>query len=448
MQMQMTTNSLNRMRDPMLCDLDYVRTYIHEVDSAWEAQYGPYRLMSNFQPIYSLAHQDIVGYEGLVRAHGYHDEGKTPESLFESGREDFEEVFLDRLSRYLHCQNFSRQGNRHDWLFLNISPKVVVCGKQYGDYFQSLLASAGIDPGRVVIEIVEQEIEDEAKLAEAAEYYRNMGCLIAIDDFGKGHSNFSRIWQLRPEIVKLDRDLIHQATQSENTRRILKRLVSLIHESGSLVLVEGVETEYEAFLAIDSGADFVQGYYFSRPQKQLLDSQIKSQKFQHLCDMYRSNTEYDYEQSSEKLSYYGQMMMQSAADMESGLSMRQACASLLALRQVKRCFLLDEEGWLRGQMTDTSRDAKQQSSKFIPLRREKGMVWSQWREFLEAWKARDTVHMGAQHISLDDGRLCRTLSISLSVDGERFLLCCDVESQGQGDISGPPNRFPTRLPTR
>jgi EAL domain-containing protein (putative c-di-GMP-specific phosphodiesterase class I) len=419
-------NNNRIMRDRFSCDLDFVKHFVRKQENVLEAQYGPYRLTSSFQPIFSLAHQDVVGYEGLVRARHRNGEDLAPVRLFERGRDDFDEIFLDRLSRYLHSHNFSRQGNSRDWLFLNISPKVIVSGKLYGDYFQSLIASAGIDPGRVVIEIVEQGIDDEDKLAKAAEYYRSMGCLIAIDDFGKGHSNFSRIWQLKPEIVKLDRSLIYQATSSSNSRRILKRLVSLIHESGSLVLIEGIETDFEALLAIDSGADFVQGYYFARPERKLCTPEAKLM-FQHLCDMYRLSMENDYARSNESHRQYSHSLMQCARDLQQGQPMNKACASLIQMAHVKRCYLLDNEGWLQGQILAESNEREDSAAKFVPLKREKGMVWSQWREFLKAREQRGEVHLGAQHLSLNDGRLSRTLSINLEINGCEYLLCCDVD---------------------
>jgi len=424
-------NNISIMRNRFSCDLDFVKHFVRNNDDELEADYGPYRLTSSFQPIFSLAHQDVVGYEGLVRAHNRSGEALEPTRLFERGRDDFDEIFLDRLSRYLHSHNFSRQGNQRDWLFLNISPKVIVSGKQYGDYFNSLLKSADIDPGRVVIEIVEQEIEDEGKLAEAAEYYRNMGCLIAIDDFGKGHSNFNRIWQLNPEIVKLDRSLVFQAGSSRNSRRILNRLVSLIHESGSLVLIEGIETDLEAVLAIDSGADFVQGYYFARPDKSLSNPEA-NMMFNHLCDMYRLNTEHDYASNNESQRRYSLALKQCAQNLKQGQTINNACASLIQMEHVKRCYLLDKEGWLRGQVSAQSDENEKSSSKFVPLRREKGMVWSQWREFLKAREQRDAVHLGAQHLSLTDGRLSRTLSINIEFQGGEYLLCCDVDVMDDG----------------
>lgn len=56
-----------------------------------------------------------------------------------------------------------------------------------------MLARYDLPPHRVVIELIENEIADEAQFAEAMRYYPERGCLFAIDDFGAGQSNFDRI---------------------------------------------------------------------------------------------------------------------------------------------------------------------------------------------------------------------------------------------------------------
>ncbi|MDR8045831.1 EAL domain-containing protein, partial [Burkholderia cenocepacia] len=92
--------------------------------------------------------------------------------------------------------------------------------------------------------------------------FRTHGFLIALDDFGAGQSNIERIWQLNPDIVKLDRIMLSHAAHRTGLTAILLGLVTLLHEAGKLVLVEGIETEHEAQIALSCEADFVQGYYF------------------------------------------------------------------------------------------------------------------------------------------------------------------------------------------
>lgn len=59
--------------------------------------------------------------------------------------------------------------------------------------------------------------------------------------------------------MKLDRSLALRASNDPKARQILNGIVGLLHQSGCLVLLEGVETHDQAMIAIDAGVDFVQG---------------------------------------------------------------------------------------------------------------------------------------------------------------------------------------------
>ena len=58
----------------------------------------------------------------------------------------------------------------------------------------------------------------------AMEYYRELGCVIVLDDFGAGHSNFDRIWRLNPDIVKIDREMTRRVDDGREEKGIPGRL--------------------------------------------------------------------------------------------------------------------------------------------------------------------------------------------------------------------------------
>src|SRR6185503_8929831 len=106
---------------------------------------------------------------------------------------------------------------------------------------------------------------DEARLARAMRFFEELGCVVAIDDFGAGHSNFERVWRIAPGIVKLDR-VLAQASQDPPMRRMLAHMVSMLHELGCFVVLEGIETEAQLLAAMEADVDFVQGYYLGEPR--------------------------------------------------------------------------------------------------------------------------------------------------------------------------------------
>lgn len=233
------------------------------------ASFRNYTVASAFQPIFDLTHQHPVGYEALCRVTDENALVISPQDMFKQVHGDAENVLLDRLCRALHVKNFSRFSNKA-WLFLNVNPLVTVLGKNYGSFFKEMLELNHILPTQVVIEVLEKSIQDESVLSDAMNYYKNLGCLIAIDDFGSSHSNFDRLWNIQPDIVKFDRSLIIQAESNKVVRRALPNLVALIQDLGCLALMESVETETQALIASDANVDLVQGHYFGYPQNLLV----------------------------------------------------------------------------------------------------------------------------------------------------------------------------------
>ena len=96
--------------------------------------------------------------------------------------------------------------------------------------------------------------------------YRGLGASIAMDGFGLGCSNLDRVARLRPDVVKIDRVLLAKAVGGERFRRMLPGMIELLHESNTKVAIEGIESRSEALFAIESKADFLQGFFFAKPQ--------------------------------------------------------------------------------------------------------------------------------------------------------------------------------------
>lgn len=231
----------------------------------WVARHAGRTLSSHFQPIYSLVDGQLAGYEGLLRVQQCNGEPESPLVLLSSPGSHCQHLHLDRLCRALHLANFSRQRHHPAWLFVNLNAQYLIEARPDTGFTEKLLQAHGLGADQLVVEIIESAVGDRHQLKRFIDHFRALGCRIAIDDFGAGHSNIDRIWQLEPDIVKLDRELIHAAAGSVRVERIFARLVDLLHESGSLVVVEGVETEREADISIAAGADLVQGYRFARP---------------------------------------------------------------------------------------------------------------------------------------------------------------------------------------
>ncbi len=228
----------------------------------WEEYY----LTSHFQPLYSLSHQKQVGFEALLR--GEQDDGTlVPPVVLFAPRPSSDEGALDRASHAVHLANARKSLPGDAWLFLNILPATFIA-EGYADQLAKIVRAVGLEPERVILEILESHGGSVDDMSRAAALYREHGFLIAVDDFGAGQSNLDRLLRIRPDLVKLDGELI-RATSHGTEQPILPKLVSLLHQAGMLVVVEGVETTEELILAVESNVDFAQGYLLGRPAAEI-----------------------------------------------------------------------------------------------------------------------------------------------------------------------------------
>lgn len=228
-------------------------------------------LSSHFQPIYGIRRESCMGYEALVRAVEADGRPCPPAQLFERSFAEGRGVELDWVCRALHLRNFARVDPGDRKLFINIHSRASEEDPHSASEFADLVRFYGLSPRRVCVEILEDSCRDERVLREMVGAYRRAGAAIAMDDFGLGRSNFDRIVALRPDVVKVDRSILVQAVGDEKARRLLPAIIELLHETGAQVGVEGIESAHEAMIAIDSGADQLQGFYFSKPSARLAD---------------------------------------------------------------------------------------------------------------------------------------------------------------------------------
>ena len=226
--------------------------------------YGGYTVFSVFQPVFSVSHRRAIGYHASLRAHDEHAQQVPSHEVFTQAARRGDLLELGRLAESLHLGNFNAFDSHDEWLFLSLHPAALM-DTSYGDALLAGLKALGLPPQRVVLEVSEQAGGETTRFAEIIDALRKSGFLIALDGFGAKHSNIDRVWNLRPDIVTLDRCILAQASEHSHIERVLPGLVSLLHESGQLVLMGGLSTERDALIALECNVDFVQGAFFAGP---------------------------------------------------------------------------------------------------------------------------------------------------------------------------------------
>ncbi|AZT84665.1 EAL domain-containing protein [Marinobacter sp. NP-4(2019)] len=407
-------------------DIDLLSPMLNQEGDSWTADYQGLTLKTALQPIYSISHKRVVGYEALVRPFDNDNAAVLPIHLFQLPTSSAENLLLDRLCRYLHIRNYTRFHDQLNWLFLNVSPQVVTSGTHADSFFGQLLKKTGLPPHRIVIEIVEQSTDDADKLRETVAYYKKLGCLTAIDDFGAGHSNFERIWNLSPDIVKLDRKLLTRATEDDKARHILNGIVSLLHQSGCLVLLEGVETREQALMAIDAGVDFVQGFYFRKPSILLEEISTRAADLDVLLNEYKSQSLVTRDPTHQLIRYFSEDFREAVSKLNKGVEMQQACLRLLEHPAVSRCYLVDDKGV---QIEDTLVSEAMAGSldpRFRPLESTTSADWYRQQYLRQAIAQPEFLQVTTPYLCITGAYMCVTLSLGYYYQGELRVLCCDL----------------------
>ena len=393
------------------------------------SEYGPYRLTSHFQPIYSLTHHRAVGHEALLRATTLATGAAVPPmELFAGAASDEARIALDRAALLQHLAAYAGR-DANEWLFLNMHPRSLA--DPSGPSIRQIddtLARHGLRPGQVVIEVLESSLPDDADFDHRVDELRELGCLVSLDDFGAGHSNFDRVFRLRPEIVKLDRSVVVRAEVDAHARRIASQMVSLLHECGCLVLMEGIETDEGAYTALRCDVDFVQGYHFGRPAPEL-GGITGLHALRAAWDRFDRQSASDDRLWQEQMSPYKQSIELASVLLAGGATMDEACSRFLSQPGSDMCYLLDKQG--RQVVGNAFRDGLsyqqlESVERFAPLHDTRQARWSRRAYFRGAEASPNIAQVTRPYMTLQGSRMCFTVSIQFDMRGRTLVLCGDA----------------------
>ena len=211
----------------------------------------------SYQPIVELERGMIVGFEALARFLVPPITG--PEVWFE----DAHRVGLGIRLELAAIERAIRDLPRFEtsiFVAMNASASTM-----RSPALASLLEFAPTE--RVVLELTEQlEVMDYDELARVAALHRADGLRLAMDDAGTGSVGFRPLLTIRPDLVKVDRDLIDGIATAPARQALTSGIVAFAQEIGAAVVAEGIETEDEYATVRRLGVDLGQGYFIGRPR--------------------------------------------------------------------------------------------------------------------------------------------------------------------------------------
>ncbi|MDA0173354.1 EAL domain-containing protein [Solirubrobacter taibaiensis] len=217
------------------------------------------------QPIRSLCSGEIVHHELLLRMREP-DGGVLPPAAFLGVAEEFGLIGEIDLWVVRNAISILDVYSGRDVAFhVNLS------GRSLGEpalleKIRAEFARTGVDPCRLVFEITETAAVGNLEQARAfATALTDIGCRLALDDFGAGFSSFVYLKQLPFDILKIDGEFVRQCTTTPADRVILESLVHTASGLGKETVAEFVEDQETEDLLRELGVDLVQGHHVGRP---------------------------------------------------------------------------------------------------------------------------------------------------------------------------------------
>ncbi|MEO7126889.1 MAG: EAL domain-containing protein [Nakamurella sp.] len=212
---------------------------------------------SVYQPIIDVATGVTAGYEALARFNAYPE--RNPEKWFTAAREHGCHAELEAVA--LRTALRSRPDlPTNTFLTVNVSPDLLL-----NEQVRSIWRGEG-DLTGLVIELTEQaHIESYGALEGDLTALRAAGAMIAIDDAGSGYSGLRHLLELRPAIIKLDRELVENIDLDESKLALAEMVGTFAGRIDAWLLAEGIERAGELDALASLGVPLVQGYYLARP---------------------------------------------------------------------------------------------------------------------------------------------------------------------------------------
>ncbi|TGN13711.1 EAL domain-containing protein [Leptospira ilyithenensis] len=235
--------------------------------------YVPY-----FQPIFSVEDQTVVAYESLGRGVTLNGDVYGIPVFLQAPQTEEEQDQLLRIDSLLTEKAFQyfTDTKQKGYLFLNMTPDRILHEVEHSDGINFPIVQKakhyGINTSRIYLEITERTSKRGIDaLTTAVEFLKEQGFLIALDDVGSESSNLERLGALKPDMIKVDLNLLKRSIKSREFQSILEYLKDISLGLGSDLLFEGIENEEELHRAVDSGARFLQGYFLGRPNPHFLN---------------------------------------------------------------------------------------------------------------------------------------------------------------------------------
>ncbi len=223
-----------------------------------------------YQPLFSVEDSSLRGVEALVRWNHPTRGIVGPVEFIPLAEErgliaQIDSFVLEEACRQLVV--WLAEGGWPD----DFTMAVNVSGRELNDpdlatRVANVLASHGLDPSRLCLEITETALLGEAgDVEDALARLSAFGVRLALDDFGTGYSTLAHLQRLRVDVLKIDRSFVEPIGRSTRNREIVAAVTAMAHALGMSTVAEGIETDEQLDELALLNCDVGQGFLLARP---------------------------------------------------------------------------------------------------------------------------------------------------------------------------------------
>lgn len=227
-----------------------------------------------YQPVIRLRDSSVAGFEALVRWN-HPEHGQISPDDFIPVAEDTGLIYaIDNYVLKHACTTLCRWQQQYRPGGPRLTINTNLSGKHFGRtqlvrQVGNTIKETGIAPELVNLEITESALVDQPTTAEEMlRQLKGLGVNLCIDDFGTGYSSLSYLQKFPIDVVKVDRTFVSAVEHDEDSRAIVRTVLSLGASMNLKVVAEGVETKKQLDFLAKAGCNYVQGFLFYKPMSE------------------------------------------------------------------------------------------------------------------------------------------------------------------------------------
>jgi EAL domain-containing protein (putative c-di-GMP-specific phosphodiesterase class I) len=222
-----------------------------------------------YQPICNLADGSVAGFEALIRWHHPIDGPLQPKDFLWIAEQTglIHEIGLWTLERACRDWHTLRPFADYQTPFVsvNLSPSQL-SNEMLVEEVKSIIASQSMNAAELKLELTETVMVEQPEAAlKIMHRLIELGCSLALDDYGAGHSGLRHLQRYPLGTLKIDGAFVEPLLASAQSFEIVRSSVALAHSLNMSVIAEGVETEGVRAKLLEMKCNFGQGWYFGRP---------------------------------------------------------------------------------------------------------------------------------------------------------------------------------------